>query len=114
MTTFWIELLIRFTVCSFCILTYCTVILVISHIGFEGGTLFLIASVPGHCLSFTFQNVILKTLKLNGRKLIAKKSLKNLDLDDMWKSFKDQFVETVKSLFPYQFLNLDVHKNQLK
>ena len=29
------------------------VILVISHIGFEGGTLVLIASVPGHCLSFT-------------------------------------------------------------
>ena len=29
------------------------VILVISHFGFEGGTLVLIASVPGHCLSFT-------------------------------------------------------------
>ena len=27
--------------------------LVISHFGFEGGTLVLIASVPGHCLSFT-------------------------------------------------------------
>ena len=25
----------------------------ISHFGFEGGTLVLIASVPGHCLSFT-------------------------------------------------------------
>ena len=25
-----------------------------SYIGFEGGTLFLIASVPGHCLGFTF------------------------------------------------------------
>ena len=29
------------------------VILVVSHFGFEGGTLVLIASVPGHCLSFT-------------------------------------------------------------
>ena len=27
--------------------------LVISNFGFEGGTLVLIASVPGHCLSFT-------------------------------------------------------------
>ena len=33
------ELLIRFTICSLCILT------VISHFGFEGGTLVLIASV---------------------------------------------------------------------
>ena len=30
------------------------VIVVISHFGFEGGTLVLIASVPGHCLTFTF------------------------------------------------------------
>ena len=30
------------------------VILVTSHFGFEGGTLFLIAPVPGHCLPFTF------------------------------------------------------------
>ena len=29
-------------------------VLVISHVGFEGGTLVLIASVPGHCLSFTY------------------------------------------------------------
>ena len=29
-------------------------ILVVSHFSFEGGTLVLIASVPGHCLSFTF------------------------------------------------------------
>ena len=29
-------------------------ILVISHFGFEGGTLVLIASVPCNCLSFTF------------------------------------------------------------
>ena len=29
------------------------VILVISHFGFEGGTMVLIASVPGHCLNFT-------------------------------------------------------------
>ena len=32
------------------------VILVISHFDFEGGTLVLIASVPGHCLSLTFYN----------------------------------------------------------
>ena len=30
------------------------VILVTSRFGFEGGTLVLIASVPGHCLLFTF------------------------------------------------------------
>ena len=30
------------------------VIFVISNFGFKGGTLVLIASVPGHCLSFTF------------------------------------------------------------
>ena len=29
-------------------------VLVISHFGFEGGTLGLVASVPCHCLSFTF------------------------------------------------------------
>ena len=35
--------------------------LVISHFGFKGGTLVLIASVIGHCLSFTFhQKSILK------------------------------------------------------
>ena len=38
--------------CSLCILTYCSS-LVISHFGFEGWTLVLMASVPGHCLSFT-------------------------------------------------------------
>ena len=44
-------MLIRFTLCSLCILI---VTLVISHFSFEGETLVLIASVPGHCLSFTF------------------------------------------------------------
>ena len=33
------------------------VILVTSHFGFEGGTLVLIAPVPGHCLSFTFKDL---------------------------------------------------------
>ena len=47
------ELLIRFTICSLCFF-YFFVFLVISHLGFEGGTLVLIASVPGRCLSFTF------------------------------------------------------------
>ena len=56
MVTFWRELLIRFTVCSLCILTYCN--LFISHFVFEGGTLVLIASVTGHCLSFSFENII--------------------------------------------------------
>ena len=40
------ELLIWSTICLF-------VALVVSHFGFEGRTLVLIASVPGHCLSFT-------------------------------------------------------------
>ena len=30
------------------------VALVVSHLGFEGRTLVLIASVPGHCLPFTY------------------------------------------------------------
>ena len=30
------------------------VVLVISHFGFEGGALYLIVSVPGHCVSSTF------------------------------------------------------------
>ena len=39
---------------------YCDMILlVISHFNFEGRTLVLIASVPGHCLSFTFYSFIL-------------------------------------------------------
>ena len=33
------------------------VILVISHFGFEGRTLIMIASVSGHCLPFTFQTM---------------------------------------------------------
>ena len=49
------ELLIRFTVCSLCILAYCS----FSYfpLWFEGGTLVLLASVPGHYLSFTFYNM---------------------------------------------------------
>ena len=54
------ELLIRFTVCSVCVLTYCD--FVVSHFGFEGGTLVLIASVPGHCLSFTLLLLLLLLL----------------------------------------------------
>ena len=34
------------------------VILVISHFGFEGGTLVLIAAVPGHCFSFTYSRSV--------------------------------------------------------
>ena len=35
-------------------LYYCFVVYVISNFGFEGGTVVLISSVPGHCLLFTF------------------------------------------------------------
>ena len=37
------------------------VALVVSHFGFEGRTLVLIASVPGHCLPFTFSEYSLAT-----------------------------------------------------
>ena len=45
------ELLIWFTACFLCIMTYCNSF--ISQFGFDGGTLVLIVSVPGLCLSFT-------------------------------------------------------------
>ena len=41
----------RFTICFF--VFFLNVVLVISHFAFEGGTLVLIAPVPGHCLHFT-------------------------------------------------------------
>ena len=51
--------LIRFTVWSLCILTFVT--LIISHIGFDVETVIqLIASVPGHCYSFTFYQIQVK------------------------------------------------------
>ena len=46
------EITLYHMVCSLSILTY--YILVISHFSFEGGTLVLIASVSGHCLSFNY------------------------------------------------------------
>ena len=45
-TPFGKELLIRLIVCSLCI--------VFSHFGFKGGTVVLIAPVPGHCLPLLF------------------------------------------------------------
>ena len=53
---FWKELLIRLNgmfslICLF-------VALVVSYLGFEDRTLVLIASVPGHCLPFTFSAFI--------------------------------------------------------
>ena len=39
-------------------LTYCNVSY--SPFGFEGGTLVLIASVPGRCLYFTFYHIVIK------------------------------------------------------
>ena len=49
--TFW-ERATHSVYCMFSVFEL-IVILVISHFGFEGRTLGLIASVPGHCLSFT-------------------------------------------------------------
>ena len=54
MTTNGRELLIPFTVCSLCILTYCNFSYLTSYFGLEGGAFVLIASVLGHCSSFTF------------------------------------------------------------
>ena len=34
------------------------VVLAVSHFGFEGRTLFLIVTVPGHCLPFTLKFVV--------------------------------------------------------
>ena len=43
------------------------VILVLYHFGFEGETLVLIASVPGHCLSFTVAIVCSHVVDCNAR-----------------------------------------------
>ena len=48
------ELLIRVTVCSVCITTSIYYFLVVFHFVFAGGTVVMIASVPGHCLPFIF------------------------------------------------------------
>ena len=42
------------SVCCVFFVCWLVVVLLISHFGFEGGRLVLIASVRGHCLSFTF------------------------------------------------------------
>ena len=47
--------IVWFTVCSLCILTYCN--LVIPHVGFEGETLVLIASVT-YLLLFLFSGTV--------------------------------------------------------
>ena len=52
MATFW-ERAAR-SVYGMFSLCFDIVILVIFHFGFEGGTSVLIASVPDHCLAFTF------------------------------------------------------------
>ena len=36
------------------------VVLVVSHLGFEGGNLVLISPVPGHCLPFAFKVFVVK------------------------------------------------------
>ena len=53
MATFWMRAT-QSVYRMFSFVFWLIVILIISHIGFEGGTLVLIASVPVHCLSFTF------------------------------------------------------------
>ena len=60
MATFWERAAV--SVYSIISLYFDIVILVISHFGFEGGTLVLIASVTGHCLYFTSQYRQNKTL----------------------------------------------------
>ena len=40
-----------------------------NYFGFEGGTLVLIALVPGHCLPFTFSAYISNSFVLSGRNL---------------------------------------------
>ena len=39
--------------------------LVVSHFGFEGGTIVLIAPIPGHCLSFTFCMIRMTLIECN-------------------------------------------------
>ena len=51
MPPFEIELLIRFTIGSSFIFNYCY--FSFSHFGIEGGSLVLVASVPGQCLHFS-------------------------------------------------------------
>ena len=53
MATFWA--IAGHSVCRMFFFVFILIVnLVISHFGFEGGTLVLIASVPGHCSFFTF------------------------------------------------------------
>ena len=47
-----VKLYVVFVLCLLFVLCI-FVILIVSHFGFEGGTLILIAPVPGHCLPFT-------------------------------------------------------------
>ena len=56
MATFW-ERVAHSVYRMFSFWYFNIVILVISHFGFEGGTLVLISSVPGHSLSFTFHMI---------------------------------------------------------
>ena len=43
--------------------------LVVSHFGFEGRTMALIASFPGHCLPFTFWILIYRKGKMTHKSL---------------------------------------------
>ena len=44
----------RLTICSHCILSICNIYLFISRFGFKSGICLLIAPVPVHCFSVTF------------------------------------------------------------
>ena len=56
-------------------LCYVFVALVVSHFGYKGRTLVLIASVPGHCLPFTFFELAMNVLPLNVFYIVKKAKL---------------------------------------
>ena len=51
------------------------VALVVSHFGFDGWTLVLIASVPGHCQHFTFHITAVFSVPCGGRETSPRTSL---------------------------------------
>ena len=84
-------LLILFTICSLCILTYCN--LSYYCFGFDGRTLVLIISVRGHCLSFTSD--MLKGISLKTTNYFFYKFnyiLKTIQLHKSAASYKTQFL----------------------
>ena len=79
MTTFWEKAAhsvyrVIFLLCLF-------VVLVISYLGFKGGNLVLIASVPGHCFPFSINKCVSKVYEYMS---IIKRGTKR---DDIWNDF---------------------------